>query len=80
MYIDTPLYCYSYNDNSISRGLSLKSISKKSTLHVYNKILDYLPEWNLNSEENIYKMNARWVSQVMHLLLKTVDSTTNIFF
>ena len=80
MYIDTPLYCYNYNDNSISRGVSLESISKKSTLHIYNRILEYLPKWNLNSKENINKMNARWVSQAMYFLLKTLDSTVNIFF
>ena len=70
IYIDASLYCYNYNQNSISRTFTSDSIKNKSTIHVYNKILEYLPVWELNTEENIHRLNARWFNDTMFLFSK----------
>ena len=64
--INKPLYNYRIIPESISRSYKPETIAKKNTLYVYYKFLELLPAWDMNDEEHIQKLNARWLSEVMY--------------
>lgn len=70
-YIYKPLYCYRYNEASISRNYLLTAIKKMNMIHVYRKILEYLPLWNMSNNECICKINARWFNDTMYIFVNT---------
>lgn len=74
VYYYLPLYCYNYNDTSISRNYSHNSIAKQNKLHVYDKLLDYLSIWKMNSTETINRINAGWFSDTMYLFFKCYEN------
>ncbi len=66
VYINSPLYCYRTNEDSISRSFRPETIANKNMIYVYNRIREYMPLWGMDNEENINKLNARWFNETMH--------------
>lgn len=66
IYINNHLYNYRTNESSISRSYRPETIKKKNTLYVYKKILEFLPLWDMNDDEHIQKLNARWLNETMY--------------
>lgn len=66
VYINEPLYNYRTNEDSISRSFRPETISNKNILYVYNRFLEYLPKWDMDTEEYRQKLNARWLNEVIY--------------
>ncbi len=66
VYINEPLYNYRTNDLSISRSFRPETISKKNILYVYDRFLEYLPKWNMDTEKYHQKLNARWLNETVY--------------
>lgn len=77
VYYCLPLYCYNYNDDSISRSYTHATLDKKNTLHVYNKILEYLPCWSMENETTIKRLQAVWFNDMMDLFCKCYGNAKN---
>ena len=73
-YIYAPLYFYNYNDQSISRNYSIDSIRKMNTIHVYEKIKEFLPLWGMDSKETINRLDAVWFDNTMYQFRKAYES------
>lgn len=65
VYINKPLYNYRTNEESISRSFRPETIQKKNMLYVYERFMEYLPVWGLDTEEYRQKLNARWLNEAM---------------
>lgn len=74
VYYYLPLYCYNYNDTSISRNYSAASISKQNKLHVYYVLMEYLKIWSMEDSETIEHINARWFDDTMFQFFKCYES------
>lgn len=74
MYVDKALYNYRMNEESISRSYRPETISKKNTLHVYEKILEYLPIWQLDNEDMREKLYAKWFNETMYTMSKYYEA------
>lgn len=70
MFIDKPLYDYRINDESISRSFRVQTIPGKNILHVYDKIREYLPQWDMEDEETLNRLHARWFNDTMYMMSK----------
>lgn len=66
IYINVPLYNYRTNPESISRSYRPETISKKNTLYVYDRLMEYLPKWNMDTVEYHQKLKARWLNETMY--------------
>lgn len=65
-YINEPLYNYRTNEDSISRSFRPETIKKKNILYVYNRFMEYLPKWGMDTEEYHQKLNARWLNETIY--------------
>lgn len=74
VYYYLPLYCYNYNDTSISRNYSATSIAKQNKLHVYYVLMEYLKDWKLDDSETKSHINARWFDDTMYQFFKCYES------
>ena len=77
LFIDRPLYAYRINTESISRSFRPETIFKKNTLHVYEKMLEYLPVWNLDNAETRQRLEARWFHETMYFMTKYYEGSVN---
>ena len=66
IYINEPLYYYRTNEVSISRSFRSETISKKNTLYVYERFLEYLQKWNMDTIEHRQKLNSQWLNKVIY--------------
>lgn len=66
VYINTPLYYYRKNENSISHSFRPETIEKKNIIYVYDRFMEYLPKWDMDTDENVQKLNAKWLGEVMY--------------
>ncbi len=66
VYINEPLYNYRTNENSISRSFRPETIEKKNILYVYGRFMEYLPKWDMDTEEYHQKLNARWLNETIY--------------
>lgn len=66
VYINNPLYNYRINEESISRSFRPDTIAKKDILYVYDRFMEYLPKWGMDTDEYRQKLNARWLNEVMY--------------
>lgn len=66
VYINTPLYNYRTNNASISRSFRPDTIIKKNTLYVYDRFMEYLPNWDMDTTEYHQKLNARWLNETIY--------------
>ena len=66
-------YYYRYNGESISRNFDPGTIEKKNTLHVYEKIREYLPVWGMDDPETAKRLDARWFSETMYIFFKSME-------
>ena len=74
VYYYLTLYCYNYNDTSISRNYSATSIAKQNKLHVYYVLLEYLKTWKMDDSVIINRINARWFDDTMFQFFKCYES------
>jgi len=74
MFIDRALYGYRINDESISRSFRPETISKKNTCYVYEKILEYLPDWGMDNQETRKRLEARWFHETMYFFVKYYEA------
>lgn len=65
VFADKELYLYRYNPESISHSMNADTIYKKNTSHVFSAIKKYLPEWGMNDDEHIKKLDAAQFGYVM---------------
>ena len=70
VYVDRPLYNYRYSPSSISRNFTANTVNSKNTLHVYDKILEYLPLWGIDDSETKKQLKARWFNETMYTMSK----------
>ncbi|MBE5921846.1 MAG: glycosyltransferase family 2 protein [Lachnospiraceae bacterium] len=75
-YTEKMLYNYRINDESISRSFRPETIQSKNTIHVYEKILEYLSEWGMDDEEIREKLKARWFNDVMYMMTKYYEGAS----
>ncbi len=66
VYLNKTLYNYRTNDASISRSFRPETIEKKNTLYVYERFIEYLPVWGMDTQEHRHKLNARWLGETMY--------------
>lgn len=66
VYINKHLYNYRTNEQSISRSFRPETIEKKNILYVYDRFMEYLPKWSMDTEEYRQKLNARWLNEAMY--------------
>lgn len=66
VYADQPLYLYRINDDSVSRSFRPATIPSKQTLHVYEKIVEYLPLWGMDDEATRGRLAGRWLNDTMY--------------
>ncbi len=76
IYINIPLYNYRTNEESISRSFRPETIEKKNILYVYDRFMEYLPKWNMNTEEYHQKLNARWLNETIYTFSKYYENVT----
>lgn len=77
-YRDLILYNYNYNDESISRLYTVKSIGSKNMVHVYELIVKkYLKLWSLDSEEMINRVYATNFNGCMYMFFRCYEDTLN---
>lgn len=74
IYINIPLYNYRTNEESISRSFRPETIEKKNILYVYDRFIEYLPKWNMDTEEYHQKLNARWLNETMYIFSKYYEN------
>ena len=77
VYLYRPLYNYRVNNVSITREFDPKSIMQKNTIHVYEKILEYLPLWGMDTPEMCDRLDARWFNETMYTMTQYYEGTTS---
>lgn len=75
MYTEKALYNYRINDKSISRNFRTETLNKKDTIHVHDKVLEYLEIWGMNSQEMRQRVDAKWFNEAMYMISKSYEST-----
>ena len=65
--INKPLYNYRTNRKSISRSYNPQKIERKNTLFLYQRFIELLPAWEMDSEENINKIYGACFDKAMYL-------------
>ena len=65
--INEALYNYRTNRNSISRSYNPQKIDRKNMLFLYKRIIDLLPEWEMNTQENINDVRSACFNNAMYL-------------
>lgn len=66
IYTNKHLYNYRTNETSISRSFKPDTIEKKNTLYVYDRFMEYLPKWGMDTEEYHQRLSARWLGDTMY--------------
>lgn len=66
VYTAKHLYNYRTNETSISRSFRPDTIEKKNTLYVYDRLKEYLPKWDMDTEEYRQRLCARWLEDTMY--------------
>lgn len=73
MYADKVLYNYRINEEGLAHSFTMESLTNKNARHVYEKILEYFPQWGMESENEKNKLVARWFSDVMYIMSKCYE-------
>lgn len=68
--VNEPLYNYRTNRKSISRSYNIHKIDRKNSLFFYRRLLDLLPEWDMNSQKTINKILDCCFDNTMYLFRK----------
>lgn len=66
VFINEHLYNYRTVSGSITNSFSPESLNKKNTLFLYDRFIEYLPRWGMDTEEYRQKLNARWLNETMY--------------
>ncbi len=77
-YINESLYNYRTNYESISRSFSPSSIGNKNILYVYDRFMEFLPKWGMDTPENREKLKARWLNETMYTFSKYMENAKSI--
>lgn len=78
VYINEPLYFYRTNNESISKSFRPETIDKKNILYVYDRFIEYLPIWGMDTNENRKKLNTRWLNEVIYTFSKYYENAQNV--
>ena len=65
-FLDVPLYNYRILSDSISHTFTPQSLARKNCLHVYEKELEYLRLWGMDTAEYRAKVAANWFGRTMY--------------
>ena len=76
-FLDVPLYNYRILSNSISHTFKPEALSHKNCLHVYEKELEYLHLWGMDTSDYRTKVAATWCGRVMHEFIQCYDVAKN---
>lgn len=76
-YLYRPLYDYRVDNISFTRSFDPKAIEKKNTVHVYEKILEYLPAWGMDTPEMRDRLDARWFNETMYTMAQYYDGAAD---
>lgn len=75
--VNEPLYNYRTNRKSISRSYNSQKIERKNILFFYKRLIDLLPEWNMNSQEVINKILSSCFDNAMYLFRRHYEYAPN---
>ncbi len=75
--LDKSLYNYRIINNGLTRSFSLNSLNNKNTLFVYERYREYLPLWNMDDNEHIDKLNARFFNEVIYTFCEFYINATS---
>ncbi len=78
IYINKPLYNYRTNLQSVSRSFNVETIDKNNILYVYDRFMEFLPQWGMDTPENREKLNARWLNETMYTFSKYMENAGSI--
>ncbi len=65
-YINNELYNYRTDNSSITRTFDVCRLNKMNTLFVYNRFIDMLPQWDMNTPETIERLQASWFGYAIY--------------
>ena len=51
------------------REVNIELPDMENILYVYDRFMEYLPKWNMNTEEYHQKLNARWLNETIYTFL-----------
>lgn len=77
VYINEPLYNYRTNEESISRSFRPETIGRKNILYVYDRFMEYLPKWGMDSIEYRDKLINRWVNETIYTFTNYYENATH---
>ncbi len=66
-YINNELYNYRTDNNSITRTFDIERLNKMNTIYVYNRFVEMLPEWDMNTPETIERLQASWFGYAIYI-------------
>lgn len=65
-YINNELYNYRTDNISITRTFDIGRLNKMNTLYVFNRFLQILPEWGMNTPDTIERLHANWFGYAIY--------------
>ena len=75
MYTDKTLYNYRINDESLSRSFRVETLDKKNTIFVYEKILEYLKIWDMDTYDMKQRVNAKWFNEAIYMISRSYEES-----
>ncbi len=75
--VNKALYNYRLTDNGLSHSFNANDIEKFNTLFVYDRLREYLSLFNMETEDNIKKLNYRWIGEVMYNFIKFYETASD---
>lgn len=79
IYLDSPFYNYRILPDSISHTFQPQSLEKKNCLHVYEKELEYLKIWGMDTFERRSKLVAVWFGRVIYEFIHCYENVKTNF-
>lgn len=76
-YLNRPLYNYRIVANSVSHTFSAESISRKCCLHVYEKELEYLKIWGMDTSEYRGRVATAWFERAMYEFIHFYENASS---
>lgn len=78
IYLDKPLYNYRVQTKSMSHLFHPSNLKKKNILHVYEKELEYLKIWNMNTTDNRFKLIACYFKYAMWTFIHCYEAANTL--
>ncbi len=78
-FLNSPLYNYRILSDSISHTFHPEALDKKNCLHVYEKELEYLQLWGINTPDFRAKIAVTWFGRVMYEFIHCYENAKSSF-